>query len=100
MDELCLPGSASGIGGVTQPIGVSYVLVGLAGCNGIALSVFYRLHGMVMVGWQITHRIKRKLLCENRKHALRSRRQQRAAPALELNDVKLIDGMDTNPIEG
>ena len=27
--------SASGIGGVTQPIGVVYVPVGLAGCNGI-----------------------------------------------------------------
>ena len=29
------PESASGIGGVTQPIGVVYVPVGLAGCNGI-----------------------------------------------------------------
>ena len=29
------PQSASGIGGVTQPIGVVYVPVGLAGCNGI-----------------------------------------------------------------
>ena len=28
------PESASGIGGVTQPIGVVYVPVGLAGCNG------------------------------------------------------------------
>ena len=28
------PESASGIGGVTQPIGVVYVSVGLAGCNG------------------------------------------------------------------
>ena len=27
--------SGSGIGGVTQPIGVVYVPVGLAGCNGI-----------------------------------------------------------------
>ena len=32
-----MPGeeSASGIGGVTQPIGVVHVPVGLAGCNGI-----------------------------------------------------------------
>ena len=29
------PESASGIGGVTQPIGVVYVPVGLAGCNGV-----------------------------------------------------------------
>ena len=29
------PESASSIGGVTQPIGVVYVPVGLAGCNGI-----------------------------------------------------------------
>ena len=29
------PESTSGIGGVTQPIGVVYVPVGLAGCNGI-----------------------------------------------------------------
>ena len=29
------PESASGIGGMTQPIGVVYVPVGLAGCNGI-----------------------------------------------------------------
>ena len=29
------PESASGIGGVTQPIGVVYVPVGLGGCNGI-----------------------------------------------------------------
>ena len=29
------PESASGIGGVTQPIGVGHVPVGLAGCNGI-----------------------------------------------------------------
>ena len=29
------PESAIGIGGVTQPIGVVYVPVGLAGCNGI-----------------------------------------------------------------
>ena len=28
-------GSASGIRGVTQPIGIVYVPVGLAGCNGI-----------------------------------------------------------------
>ena len=29
------PESASGIGGMTQPIGVVYVPVGLTGCNGI-----------------------------------------------------------------
>ena len=29
------PESASGIGGMTKPIGVVYVPVGLAGCNGI-----------------------------------------------------------------
>ena len=47
-----------------------------------------------MVGWQITHRIEQKLVRENRKHAFRSQRQQREAPALELDDTKLNVGMD------
>ena len=33
------PESASGIGGATQPIGVVYVPVGLAGCNGVIRSI-------------------------------------------------------------
>ena len=53
-----------------------------------------------MVEWQITHRIKQKLACQNVKHAFRTPRQQRKAPALELNDVKFIEGTITYPTAG
>ena len=53
-----------------------------------------------MVEWQITHRTEQKLVRENSKHAFRSQRQQHEAPALELNDMNLIEGRDTNPIDG
>ena len=53
-----------------------------------------------MVEWRITHRIKQKLACKNKKHAFRSQRQQHAAPALEHNDAKLIEGTITYPTAG
>ena len=59
---------------------------------------FFAKHGMV--GWQINHYIEQKLARKNKKRVFRSPRQQRAAPALELNDAKLTEGMDTNPTEG
>ena len=48
-----------------------------------------------MVEWQITHYIEQKLACKNKKRVFRSPRQQHAAPAHELNDLKLIDGTIT-----
>ena len=53
-----------------------------------------------MVERQITHNIEQKPTRQNRKRALRSLRQQHAAPALELHDVMLIEDNDTYPTEG
>ena len=43
--------------------------------------------------------LNKKLARENSKHAFRSQRQQHEAPALELDDVNLIEDVDTNLIE-
>ena len=53
-----------------------------------------------MVGWQIAHYIEQKHDRKNKNHAFRSPRQQREAPALELNDTMLIEEDGTYPTEG
>ena len=55
---------------------------------------------LLMVEWQITRYIERKLARKNKKRAFRSPRQQREVAAIKLNDAKLIEGMDTYPTEG
>ena len=70
------------------------------GIQSDALSIFPFSRLLGMVERQITIHIKQKRARVNKKHAFRSPWQQRAAPAPELNDAKLIGEMDMKLNEG
>ena len=56
------PESASGIGGVTKPIGIVFVPVGLAGCNGIIRFTVVEQDDLLPVGIMRTLRAKLDLI--------------------------------------